>query len=177
MKIQLETERLLLRHYDIKDAPNLFAMNTDAEVLKYTGETPLKSLAAAEDYIADYVSNPEGQVQKYRMGRLACIDKTSNEFVGFCGIKTHEETQITDIGYRFLRQYWGKGYATEACEKVLEFAFESHEKKQVIAHVHEYNFGSQRVAEKLGFTLEHRFLWDGELPGRYYKLTRDAYYN
>jgi RimJ/RimL family protein N-acetyltransferase len=175
--IHLETERLILRPFEIADALYLHGMNSDNEVLKYTGDIVSKSVADAEIYITDYVSNPEGQHLKYRMGRLAVIDKVTNEFVGFCGIKTHEASQITDIGYRFMRKHWGKGYATEACTAVLEFAFEIHKKQQIIAHVHEYNTGSQRVAEKLGFTLEHRFLWDGELPGRYYKLTRDAYYS
>ncbi len=177
MKIQLETERLILRPYQLSDAEGLFAMNADEEVMKYTGDVPFKDIDAARDFITDYVTNPDGQQVKYKMGRLACVDKSTNEFVGFCGIKTHEATQITDIGYRLLRSEWNKGYATEASKAVLEFAFGSHQKEQVIAHVHEYNIGSQRVAEKLGFKLDHRFLWDGELPGRYYKLTRDGYYN
>jgi len=177
MKIHLETERLTLRPFEMADAPFLHEMNSDGEVLKYTGDTASKSNADAAIYITDYISNPEGQHLKYNMGRLAVIDKSSHEFIGFCGIKTHEASQITDIGYRFMKRHWGKGYATEACAAVLEFAFKNHQKQQIIAHVHEYNTGSQSVAEKLGFTLDHRFLWDGELPGRYYKLTRDAYYH
>ncbi len=177
MKIELESNRLLLRPFEQVDAPNLFEMNSDKEVLKYTGDTALSSLVAAQQYIDDYVNNPQGQIKKYHMGRLACIDKYSGEFVGFCGIKKHDPTQIIDIGYRFMRKHWGKGYATEACKPVLRFAFEIHNLSQVIAHVHEHNIGSQRVAIKLGFDLAHRFLWDGVLPGRYYKLTKDAYYN
>ena len=173
----IETERLMLRPFEVVDAPSLHIMNSDLEVLKYTGDTASKSIADAEDYVMDYITNPEGQHLKYQMGRLAVIDKTNNEFLGFCGIKTHEASQITDIGYRFMRKHWGKGYATEASLAALKLGFETHQKNQIIAHVHEYNYGSQRVAEKLGFTLDHRFLWDGELPGRYYKLTRDAYYN
>ncbi|WP_194850255.1 GNAT family N-acetyltransferase [Nonlabens antarcticus] len=175
--IQLATERLILRPYNLSDAPSLFAMNTDAEVLQYTGDTGFENLKDAQEYIADYVSNPDGQIKKYKMGRLACIDKTNGEFLGFCGLKTDEDTGITDLGYRFLRKHWGKGYATESCIAVLEFGFKTHLKDQIVAHVHEYNYGSQRVVEKLGFTLEHRFLWDGELPGRYYKIRKDAYNN
>jgi RimJ/RimL family protein N-acetyltransferase len=175
--VHLETERLILRPFEIADAPALHEMNSDIEVLKYTGDVASKSSADAVRYINDYITNPEGQHLKYQMGRLAVIDKNSNEFIGFCGIKTHEKSQITDIGYRFMREHWGKGYATEASNAALKFGFETHQKNQIVAHVHEYNYGSQRVAEKLGFTLEHRFLWDGELPGRYYKLTRDAYHD
>jgi len=177
ISLHLETERLLLRPYELKDAQRLFEMNTDAEVLKYTDDTAFESITATKAYIKDYIENPEGQIKKYKMGRLAVIEKSTEEFVGFCGIKTHEASQITDIGYRFLRSKWGKGFATEACNEVLKFAFETHQKEQIIAHVHEQNIGSQKVAEKLGFQIDHRFLWDGLLPGRYYKLTRDAYYN
>ncbi|BAO55183.1 GNAT family N-acetyltransferase [Nonlabens marinus] len=173
----LETERLLLRPYSIQNAAALYQLNNDTEVMKYTGDVGYASIADAEKYIKDYLLNPLGQLLKYNMGRLAVLDKDTGEFLGFCGIKTHETSQITDIGYRFMREHWGKGYATEASEKVLEFGFEHHQKEQIIAHVHEHNYGSQRVAEKLGFHLDHRFLWDGLLPGRYYKLTRDAYYH
>ena len=173
----LETERLLLRPYKIEDAVGLFELNNDLEVMKYTGDVGFNSIADAEQYITDCISNPTGQLLKYNMGRLVVLDKRTQEFLGFCGIKTQDASQITDIGYRFKKKHWGKGYATEASEKVLEHGFEHHEKNQIIAHVHEYNYGSQRVAEKLGFHLDHRFLWDGLLPGRYYKLTRDAYYD
>ena len=173
----LETERLYLRPYKMEDAAGLFELNNDSEVMKYTGDVGFASIADAESYITDFLSNPTGQFLKYNMGRLAVVDKRTQEFLGFCGLKVQDASQITDIGYRFQKKYWGNGYATEACEKVLAQGFEIHQKKQIIAHVHEYNYGSQRVAEKLGFTLDHRFLWDGVLPGRYYKLTRDAYYN
>ncbi|SCY40456.1 Protein N-acetyltransferase, RimJ/RimL family [Nonlabens sp. Hel1_33_55] len=175
MNLHFETDRLFLRPFELSDAALFYQMNADEEVMRYTGDIPFNSIKAAEEFITDYIDNPGGQIQKYQMGRLAVIEKSSNEFLGFCGIKTHEATQITDIGYRLLRSHWGKGNATEACQEMLKFAFESHNKNQIIAHVHEQNIGSQRVAEKLGFSMDHRFLWDGILPGRYYKLTRDAY--
>lgn len=175
--LNFETSRLLLRPYAIEDAARLFEMNNDLEVLKYTGDAPFESIEATQEYITDYTSNPNNQLLKYEMGRMAVIEKKSAQFVGFCGIKTHESSQITDIGYRFLRDQWGKGYATEACKEILKFAFDTHHKQQIVAHVHELNIGSQKVAEKLNFKLDHRFLWDGVLSGRYYKLTKDAYYN
>lgn len=175
INLHFETSRLLMRPFEKKDALSFYTMNKDWEVLKYTGDVAFESVIAAEDYIEDYSNNPEGQIRKYRMGRLAVIEKSTQQFVGFCGIKTHDASQITDIGYRFMRAHWGKGYATEACMKMLEFAFHIHKKDQIIAHIHEQNIGSQKVAEKLNFSLDHRFLWDGILPGRYYKLTSDAY--
>lgn len=175
MNLRFETDRLLLRPFELNDAALFYQMNADEEVMRYTGDVPFDSIKATEEFITDYSDNPAGQIQKYQMGRLAVVEKISNEFIGFCGIKTHEATLIVDIGYRLLRSHWGKGYATEACHEMLKFGFESHKKEQIIAHVHEQNIGSQRVAEKLGFSLDHRFLWDGILPGRYYKLTRDAY--
>ncbi len=177
MNLELESARLWLRPFKKSDATGLYQMNTDHEVLKYTGDSPLGSIQDAQQYIDDYVNNPAGQIKKYKMGRLACIDKESQEFVGFCGIKTHEASQLTDIGYRFLKKHWGKGYATEACAVILKFAFVTHNKQEIVAHVHEHNIGSQRVVEKLGFDLSHRFLWDGLLPGRYYKMNRETYDN
>jgi RimJ/RimL family protein N-acetyltransferase len=175
--MHLETKRLRLRPFELIDAPAFYAMNSDEVVQKYTGDIPFDSISATKDFITDYLENPDGQIKKHDMGRLSVIDKSTDRFIGFCGLKTHDAAQIVDIGYRFVREQWGKGYATEACHVVLESAFEFYRLDQVVAHIHEYNYGSQRVAEKLGFNLDHRFLWDGVLPGRYYKLTKNAYYD
>ena len=177
MSFTLETKRLLLRPYKLRDAAHLFLLNSDDEVMRYTGKDPFENVAQAEKIIRYELENTDSQWLKYGMGRLACIDRDNGAFVGFCGIKTHESTKLIDLGYRFMRPLWGNGYATEACNAVLQHAFNQLGIDQIVAHIHEYNTGSQRVAQKLGFSLDHRFLWEGKLSGRYYKLTDDAYQN
>ncbi|AZQ42862.1 GNAT family N-acetyltransferase [Nonlabens ponticola] len=177
MNLAYETDRLLMRPYKLNDAPFLFEMNNDAEVMKYTGDVSFDNLLDAEEYLTDYTENPKGQVKKYGMGRFAAIEKNTGDFIGISGVKIHEASQICDLGYRLLKRHWGKGFATEMAAASLKFGFEICKQQEIVAHVHEYNLGSQRVVDKLGFTLAHRFLWDGQLPGRYYTMTREQYDN
>jgi ribosomal-protein-alanine N-acetyltransferase len=175
MKFYLETERLLLRPFVQKDALFLYELNNDVDVMRYTGDVPFKSVDAAERFVEDYTTNNQSQWVQYGMGRLAVIHKESRSFLGWSGLKFQEENQVVDIGYRFMKKYWGKGFATESGKRVVAHAFEDHDLKMLIAHVHELNVGSQFVAERLGMHLKHRFLWDDREPARYYEISKETY--
>jgi hypothetical protein len=71
--------------------------------MKYTGDVPFSTLAAAQQFVAHYNDNA-GQYHKYRMGRLAAIRKTDHKFIGWCGLKYHEDQDAVDLGYRLLRE-------------------------------------------------------------------------
>lgn len=175
MNINLETERLYMRPFEEKDAPHLFELNSDEEVMRYTGDVAFEDLNAAKEFAIDSVSNPKGQFVLYRMGRLAVIRKEDDAFLGWNGLKYHKEAGFVDIGYRFMKKYWGTGYATESGLAVVTHAFEDHGIDELIAQAHELNYSSQLVAKKLGMTLEHRFLWDGTEPARQYKIFQKTY--
>ncbi|WP_438962444.1 GNAT family N-acetyltransferase [Nonlabens sp.] len=177
MTLKFETERLLLRPFQEDDAPFLFELNSDEEVMRYTGDVPFKSIEEARKFAIDYIHKPDSQFIKYQMGRLAVIRKEDHAFIGWSGLKYHPEENFVDTGYRLMKKYWGKGYATESTKRVLQHGFEDHELDAVVAHVHEHNIGSQRVALKLNMKLDHRFLWEGKEPARCYKITRDEYRN
>lgn len=177
MILNFETERLLIRPFKAEDAPFLFELNSDEEVMIYTGDVPFENEEAARKFAIDYIKNPEGQFQKHHMGRLAVIRKEDGVFMGWTGLKYHPEGDFADTGYRFMKKYWGKGYATEATQRVLQHAFEDHNLSLVVAHVHELNIGSQRVAQKLNMTLDHRFLWEGTHPARCYQITAHEFRN
>ncbi len=177
MKLTFETERLLLRPFQEADAPFLYELNSDEEVMQYTGDFAFKNIEAAREFVQDYIENPNGQFIKHHMGRLAIIRKEDNLFLGWTGLKFHKEENFVDTGYRLMKKYWRKGYATESTHRVLQHAFQDHKLAQVIAHVHELNIGSQHVVQKLGMTLDHRFLWDGRYPARCYKITNDEFSN
>ncbi|MBI3518632.1 MAG: GNAT family N-acetyltransferase, partial [Bacteroidetes bacterium] len=103
--IIIETPRLLLREKVVEDAPFFFDLNSDPLVTKYTGDPPFENVQEAEN-IVRYVIN---QYQKNGYGRWAVIEKDTGELLGWCGLKYHDDTQETDIGYRFMQKYWGKG--------------------------------------------------------------------
>lgn len=112
----LHTKRLLLREFQLSDAEQLFALNADNEVMRYTGDAPFASLAETRSFIEKYDA-----YQKTGMGRWAVVLISSEQFIGWCGLKQHKE--FVDIGFRFFKKDWGKGYATEAANACLNFGF------------------------------------------------------
>lgn len=177
MILKFETNRLLIRPFKETDAPFLFELNNDEEVMQYTGDFPFEDVEAARIFAINYIQDLNGQFLKYHMGRLAVIRKEDDSFIGWTGLKFHQKDKVVDTGYRFMKKYWGKGYATESTHRILEHAFNDHQLEKVVAHVHELNIGSQRVAQKLGMNIDHRFLWEGTHPARCYQITKNEFRN
>jgi RimJ/RimL family protein N-acetyltransferase len=90
----------------------------------------------------------------YGHGRLAVIEKASGRLVGFCGLKYVIELGEVDIGYRFLPDCRGKGYATESCIAVMAQGRSGHRIRRIVGTVHPDNPASGRVLEKLGLRFE-----------------------
>lgn len=143
--ITIETPRLLLREFILSDAENFFELNNDYDVIRYTGDKAFSTIEEAQQLISSYM-----QYEKYRMGRLTMILKSSNEILGWCGLKFLEETNEVDLGYRLHKKYWGKGYATEAGIACIDFGFTELKLNRIIGRAAKENVGSIRVLEKCG---------------------------
>lgn len=153
----LETERTLMRKLTIEDANNFYELNLDEEVLKYTGDKPFENLQASIDFLTNY-----DQYEKYGVGRLAVIDKATSEFIGWCGLKFNQEKNEYDIGFRFQRNYWNKGFATETAKKCLEFGFNELKIEKIVGRAMKENIGSVIVLEKIGMTYKENFDFEGQ---------------
>ena len=166
--IILVTPRLLLRKKVVEDAPFFFEMNSDPIVNKYTGDGPFKDMKAAED-IVKYVID---QYEKNGYGRWLVADKITGEPLGWCGLKYHDDTKDTDIGYRFPQRHWGKGYATESAKACIDYGFNVFKLKRIIGNAMQENTASINVFKKLGMTfVENNLLHD--LPSVTYDIKRD----
>ena len=143
-----ETERLILRLQTLEDAQNLVEMNSDPEVIRYTGDGYLKNMAEAQTLLTERVFS---QWQKYKMGRFAVTLKNKT-FLGWCGLKFHPETDEVDLGYRFMKKHWGKGYATESSRASLDYGFKILKLERIIAKAMPDNKDSLKVMQKLGMT-------------------------
>lgn len=139
----LETKRLQLRPFLPQDGQNLLALNADPEVLRYTGDRPFASLATAKEFVLSY-----SHYQQHGFGRWAVLLKSSDEFLGWCGFKRHSNGGV-DLGYRLLRQHWGKGYATEAAQGCLTYGFEQLKLTSVFSRAAKGNLASVKVMQKL----------------------------
>lgn len=159
-----ETERLAHRAFTGDDASEFFALNGDPIVMRLTGEGVLSSLDAARDAIASY---PDFDEVGY--GRWACVLKQTRTIIGFCGLKYLHEFDVTDVGYRFRPEFWGRGFATEACAASLEFGFGTLGLSEIVAFVLPENGASIRVLEKVGMHLDGEVMYDGLLALRFVK--------
>ena len=80
---------------------------------------------------------------------------------------------MAELGFRFARQQWGKGYATEAARAIVRYAFESTEIQRVIAVVDPHNLASVRVLEKLGMSFHELVMFDGyDYPDKVYAVDK-----
>lgn len=148
IRTQLETERLKLRLFTYDDLPIMFTLNTDPDVIKYA-DTPAKDMAEAKQRLEE---GPLADYEKYGYGRFAVELKETGKVIGFCGIKYLPEIDLPEVGFRYLKEYWGKGIGTEAARVCVDFAREYLRIKKLVALIIPENIGSIRVAEKLGMT-------------------------
>ena len=147
IRTELETERLHLRLFTYDDLQIMFDLNSDPEVIKYAAPKPLKNLQEAKKVLEE---GPLADYRKYGYGRFAVVLKETGKVIGFCGIKYLPEIELPEVGYRYLKKYWGRGIGTEAARACVDFAREDLNIEKLVALIIPENIASIRVAEKLG---------------------------
>jgi RimJ/RimL family protein N-acetyltransferase len=161
MNVIIETNRLLLRTFTEDDAALIYELNLDPDVIRYTHD-PIKDMAHASE-ILEKVIIP--QYALYNHGRWAVHVKATFEFLGWCGLKYLAELNEIDLGYRFKKEGWGKGYATEAAHASIQYGFEKIGLQRIVARAEIENIGSWKVLEKCGMT----YIRDEEVDGHLVK--------
>jgi RimJ/RimL family protein N-acetyltransferase len=154
---KIVTPRLTLRELDLEDAGNLLGIFSDPEAMRYYPAT--KSLEETRVWIR---SNKE-RYQRYGFGIWGAYAREDDRFLGQCGLLVQDVDQKTEleIGYMFLRQFWGQGFATEAASACRDYAFQRLGSKRVISLIDPANVKSIRVAQKVGMQWEKEVhKWD-----------------
>lgn len=152
----LETDRLYLRRMTVEDAENAYLLNLDPEVIQYTGDDSFESIEKARFFLTKY-----DHYEKYDFGRWAVIDKENDAFLGWCGLKFTPELAEYDIGFRFFKKYWNRGYATEAAKACIDLGFNHYNLTTIVGRARKENISSIRVLEKIGLTYLRDFDFDG----------------
>jgi [ribosomal protein S5]-alanine N-acetyltransferase len=147
----LHTARLRLRPFTGADAAALFALHSNAHVLRYWDSPPWSDPACAERFLA--VSR---QMAEDGSGARLAMDRVSDGvFIGWCGLtRWNPEYRSASMGYCLDDAAWGHGYATEGARAVLQWAFDTLDLNRVQAEADTRNVASARVLEKLGFLRE-----------------------
>lgn len=176
MKKIIETERFYLREILPTDVDGLFELDSDADVHRYLGNNPVNN----KNQIVDVISFIRQQYIDNGIGRLAIIEKESNGFVGWAGLKLITETtnnniDFYDLGYRLIKKYWNKGIGTEVASATLKYAFDELNLTEVYAMADCDNVGSNKILKKIGFDFIETFDLD-EIQHNWYKIERENYY-
>ena len=164
MNIITQTERLILREFTIDDAIHFYNMNNDPEVIEYTGDDAFNTINEAKDFLSKY-----NQYELYKMGRWAVCLKQTDEFLGWCGLKYHPDENMVEVGYRFYKKHWNKGYATESAKASIDYGFKVLKLSEIYAHAHIDNVNSHKVINKCGLTFIDKNTYDG-MPAKLYKI-------
>lgn len=162
MKIFAETERLILREILPSDADKMFELDSDPEVHRFLGNDPVKSI----DQITDAIQFIRQQYIDNGIGRWAVVKKSTDEFIGWAGLKfvteiTNHHKDYYDLGYRLIRKHWENGYATEAAVASLKYAFEKISTDEVFAMAETENINSINILKKSGFRWIEKFDLEG----------------
>jgi len=163
MKIFAETERLLLREIDYEDEAALFELDSDPEVHRYVGNKPVQSIEQIQLVIGfirqQYLDNG--------IGRWAVVEKKTGDLIGWAGLKLFKDpvnnhVDFYELGYRFMKKHWGKGFATEAAKASVDYGFNTLNAKELFAMTDVQNLTSKKVLQKSGFTFVETFDFNGE---------------
>lgn len=142
----LETERLYLRRLKQTDFNSLCRILQD-ETTMVAYEGPF-----TDEEVQEWLDRQIARYNKWDFGLWAVILKTTNEFIGQCGLTMQpwKDKEVLEIGYLFEKSYWHKGYATEASIACKKYAFETLRANAVYSIIRDTNIASQNVARRNG---------------------------
>ena len=167
---QLLTDRLRLRPYRSDDVTSMFAIFGDPEVMQYSmsGADPsVESTQASIQKLMDHQA-------LFGFSLWVVEDRSTGAIIGDCGLKQLEEGPEIEVGYRFAKTHWGRGYASEAAAASVRYGFSTLGLARIVAVVEPPNVASSTVLEKIG--LKHQCLahYYGR-PMSYFAVDREAF--
>lgn len=168
-----ETERLILRRFEIDDGPAMDRVFGDPDVMRFGNG------AQTREWVRNWLrTRREIDDRKPGYGQWGVVRKDDRILIGVCGLTYFSDvcgSPETEIGYRLARDVWGNGYATEAAVAVRDYGFSSLSLERMIALIDPQNVASIRVAEKLGMRYEQDVTLDGYThPDRLYAMSRQS---
>lgn len=143
-----ETERLQLAPTVLEDAPFIFELMNSPKWLQFIGDRNINSVEDARTYITTRITP---QLQRLGYSNYTVCRKMDMKRIGSCGLYDREGLDGIDLGFAFLPEYEGQGYAFEASERLLQAAFQEFGLNQLSAITAKDNYASQRLLTKLKF--------------------------
>jgi ribosomal-protein-alanine N-acetyltransferase len=175
MQIFVETERLILREMLEEDLVGMYELDSDPEVHRYLGNRPLKKKEEA----LEIIRSVRQQYIDRGIGRWSVIEKESNDFIGWAGLKLEKKeinnyADYYDLGYRLRRKFWGKGIGRECAFETLKYGFGNMDLKEIFAAAHIQNQASNKILRGLGLKYLETFKYDRSFHN-WYRITKDEW--
>lgn len=147
----LSTERLQLREFVVEDAEFIIELLNQPSFIRFIGDKQVRTIDDAKKYLR---SGPIDSYRRHGFGLYLVQLRDNQQPIGMCGVLKRESLPDPDLGFAFVPDYWGKGYAFEAASAVLHQAGEIFRLPRVLAITNPDNDSSLKLLEKLGFQFE-----------------------
>lgn len=145
------TERLVISPTVEEDAPFIFELMNTPKWLEFIGDRNINTEDDAQNYIRTKIAT---QFERLGFSNYTVKRKMDQKRIGSCGLYDREGLSGIDLGFAFLPEYEGKGYAFEAAQRILEAAFQDFGISRLSAITVQNNFASQKLLERLNFKVE-----------------------
>jgi [ribosomal protein S5]-alanine N-acetyltransferase len=149
--IVLETDRLVLRHLTLNDAPFIVELLNDPSFLRFIGDRGVRNIQDARQYL---LKGPIASYQKNGFGLYLVFLKESGDAIGICGLLKRDTLKDADVGFAFLPAHGRKGYARESAAATLEHGRTAFGLERIVAITSPDNMASIGVLEKIGLKFE-----------------------
>ncbi len=168
--MEVETERLRMRHYELEDADEQLRILSDPEFRRRLRPQPLPT----RDMVLVGLGRIDEHWRLLGYGQWALELKDEGRLFGYCALKHLVPTDEVELYYGADPAYWGRGLVTEAARAALRYGFGRAGLERVMAVTDKENKGSRRVMEKCGLRYERDDFYFG-VPVVYYALNREDY--
>lgn len=150
MQQRLETERLILRPYNVTDVPSVQDLADD----KAIAETTLIPYPYTTEKVEGWINSHFELIKNGDAYPFAVVLKNENQLIGTMTIRIDKLHNKGELAYWIGKSFWGKGFATEASKKILAFGFNKLNLNRIWAPVMKKNIASAKVMQKIGLFYE-----------------------
>ena len=134
--------------FEFKDIDNTYKLFNDPEVQKYLSPKNRRN----REQLEELLKNSVGYWERRGYGLWCVCEKSNDEMVGYCGFQKFDNTENVEIVFGYVKESWGKGFATEAATASFDYGFEKLLFENIFAVTDPRNIASLRVLEKSGMT-------------------------
>jgi len=158
----VETHRLVIRELTVNDAAFVLRLTNEPSFLSNIADKGIRNLDDARRFVREGTWTNQ---KRPGYGQFVVVLKEDRSAAGICGLLYRENLDVTDVGFAFLPEYWGHGYAFEAAEALVEYGHSKLGVGSIVGLTTKDNEPSIKVLEKLGMRFQKTVRMSDDDPG------------